>query len=69
MKLSQISCRIGKIKVKSSKDAEFENFADNIQKASMKHFGEKKVISTLKSSIYMNLKALNLKLGFFQSFE
>ena len=69
MKLSQISGRTGKIKVKSSKDAEFRNFADDIQKSTMKHFGKKKVISTLKSSIYMNLKALNLKLGFFQSFE
>ena len=65
MKLSQISCRIGKIKVKSSKDVEFRNFADEIQKSTMKHFGEKKVISTLNSSIYLNLKASNLKLGFF----
>jgi len=69
MKLSQISCRIGNIKVKSSKDAEFGNFADDIQKLTMKHFGEKKVISPLNSSIYLNLKASNLKLGFFQSFE
>ena len=61
MKLSQISCRIGKMKVKSSKDAEFGNFADDIQKLTMKHFVEKKVISTLKSSIYLYLKASNLK--------
>ena len=69
MKLSQISGRIGKIKVKSSKDAEFGNFADEIQKSTTKHFGEKKVISTLKSSIYLNLRASNLKLELFQSFE